>query len=436
MSLAPVPVEPTAVVPARPAPALPPIVNEAEKVAELAQMKRRATGLLVVVAGIFGVAVALEPRHPWLSYVRATAEAAMVGGLADWFAVTAIFRHPLGIPIPHTAIIPTRKARIARILANFFEKNFFGADLVAERLRGLGLTQQAAAWLAEPENSRKVAVQLAKAAASAADAVPPGTATAFVDRSVMGRLRAIPAAPVAAKALETLTADAKHQDLLDAVLRLLGGLVEKNEGLIRRRIKEESPWWVPGMVDGALQEKVVGAIERTIAEVAADEAHPLRQQFDQALRDFIERLKTSPETIARADRIKDELLSHPAVAGLSASLWADVRRALARFAEAPDGELPPELERAIGSFGEAVLRDEALRARLDASVARTVATLAEQHRSQIGQLIIDTVERWDGAETARRLELQVGRDLQYVRINGTLVGGLVGLLLHLFRQAF
>jgi uncharacterized membrane-anchored protein YjiN (DUF445 family) len=417
-------------------PALPPVLNEAEKVADLRRMKRWATSLLGLATAIFAVALALEGRYPWLAWVRATAEAAMVGGLADWFAVTAIFRHPLGIPIPHTAIIPTRKARIAQILANFFEKNFFSADMVAERLRGIGLTERAGAWLADPANSRRISVQVAKALASAADAVPDAAARAFVDRSILGRLRAIPAAPVAALALETVTADARHQDLLDAVLKILGSVVENNEGLIRERIRKESPWWVPGMVDGALQDKVVGAIERTIADVAEHDDHPLRQQFDEALRNFIDRLKTSPATIARAEQIKDDLLRHPAIEGLSASLWEDVREALHRFADNAETTPPAELERAVQALGERLLQDEALRDRVDDAIARTVAVFADRHRGQVGQLIIDTVERWDGDETARRLELQVGRDLQYVRINGTLVGGLVGLVLQFIRRAF
>lgn len=421
-------------VPPRPLVPIPPVRNEAEKASELARMKRQATGLLAVAAVVFLVALILEPRYPWLEWVRAGAEAAMVGGLADWFAVTALFRYPLGIPIPHTAIIPNRKDKIAKILADFFEKNFFTSDVVAARLHELGLAERLAGWLANPEHSRNLSRQLVRAAASAAEAVPEEAARAFVDGSIVGRLRAIPAAPVAARALETLTHNAKHQDLLDEVLRLLSRILETNEDFIRRRIGEESPWWVPDAAENKLHEKVVGAIERTLIEVADDPAHPLRRQFDAALRDFIEKLKHSPQTIERAEEIKEELLASPAILGLSGTLWNDLRAALRRFADDPEGNPPPELEHAIRAFGERLLQDDALRERMDAGVARAVASLAEQHRSTVGQLITETVARWDGAETARRLELQVGRDLQYVRINGTLVGGLVGLLLHVLRK--
>jgi len=202
----------------------------------------------------------------------------------------------------------------------------------------------------------------------------------------------------------------------------------------RSWIGEESPWWVPDAAEQALYEKIVGALERTLLAIGEDRDHPLRGQFDVALREFAERLKHAPRTIERAEEIKEDLLKSPAVLDLSGKLWGDVRSTLRRYADDPEGDDPPELERAIQSFGTAMLADPELRARIDKAIAGAVAGLAEKHRSHVGELITETVSRWDGAETARRLELQVGRDLQYVRINGTLVGGLVGLLLHLLRQ--
>jgi uncharacterized membrane-anchored protein YjiN (DUF445 family) len=413
---------------------LPEVRNEAVKVAELAHMKRRATGLLAVAAVIFLISAWFEPRYPWLAWVRAGSEAGMVGGLADWFAVTALFRHPLGIPIPHTAIIPTRKERIARILADFFEKNFFTRDVLATRLHELGLAERFGEWLASSENSRTLARQLVRAAAGGADAVPEEAARAFVDRSIVGRLRGIEAAPVVARALEGMVRDGRHQEFLDKTLNVLHTTLRKNEDFIRRRIGEESPWWVPELAEERLHDKVVGAIERTLGAIVADPNHALRDQFNTAVMDFIERLKTAPRTIERAEEIKEELLASPVILNLSAKLWSDVRDALRRYTDDSTGEPPPELERAIQSFGQRLLADDALRARMDRAVAGAVAGLAEQHRSHVGDLIVETVNRWDGDETARRLELQVGRDLQYVRINGTLVGSLVGLALHALRR--
>ncbi len=413
---------------------LPEVRNEAAKATELAQMKRRATGLLAVAAVIFVISAFYEHTYPWLTWVRAASEAGMVGGLADWFAVTALFRHPLGIPIPHTAIIPTRKERIARILADFFERNFFTRDVLASRLHEVGLAERLGEWLAVPDNSRTLAGHLVRAAARGADAVPEDAARAFVDRSIVGRLRGIEAAPVVARALESMVRDGRHQEFLDKTLSVIHGALRKNEDFIRRRIGEESPWWVPELAEERLHEKVVGAIERTLGAIVADPNHALRDQFNQAVVDFIERLKTSPRTIERAEEIKEELLASPAILTLSGKLWGDVRDALRRYADDSSGEPPPELERAIQSFGETLLRDDALRSKIDQGVAGAVAGLAEKHRSHVGELIVETVNRWDGAETARRLELQVGRDLQYVRINGTLVGSLVGLGLHALRR--
>ena len=365
--------------------------NEAIKAAELASMKRKATGLLCVAAVVFLVAIYFETRYPWVVWVRAGAEAAMVGGLADWFAVTALFRHPLGIPIPHTAIIPTRKERIARILADFFERNFFTREVLAERLHQLGLAERLGSWLANPENARSISRQLVRAAAGAADAVPEDTARAFVDRSIVGRLRGIPAAPVAARAIESLMTDGKHQELLDRILGVVNGVLEKNGDFIRKRIGEESPWWVPDAAEQELYEKIVGALERTLLAIGEDRDHPLRGQFDVALREFAERLKHAPRTIERAEEIKEDLLKSPAVLDLSGKLWGDVRSTLRRYADDPEGDDPPELERAIQSFGTAMLADPELRARIDKAIAGAVAGLAEKHRSHVGELITETV---------------------------------------------
>jgi uncharacterized membrane-anchored protein YjiN (DUF445 family) len=228
--------------------------------------------------------------------------------------------------------------------------------------------------------------------------------------------------------------DGRHQEFLDKTLNVLHATLRKNEDFIRRRIGEESPWWVPELAEERLHDKVVGAIERTLGAIVADPNHALRDQFNTAVMDFIERLKTAPRTIERAEEIKEELLASPVILNLSAKLWGDVRDTLRRYADDPSGEPPPELERAIQSFGQRLLADDALRARMDRAVAGAVAGLAEQHRSHVGDLIVETVNRWDGAETARRLELQVGRDLQYGRINGTLVGSLVGLALDALRR--
>jgi uncharacterized membrane-anchored protein YjiN (DUF445 family) len=419
---------------ARGLPELPAVRQEAEKIAALNQMKARATGLLVVAAAVFVAALSWGPTYPWLEWVRAASEAAMVGGLADWFAVTALFRHPLGLPIPHTAIIPTRQRRIANILADFFTRNFLTTEVVEARLRELDLSRRVGEFLADPVRSERFARQVVHAARLGADAVPDAAVADFLDRSIAGGLRSVPAAPVAAKAVVSLTAGDTHQALLGEVLGVLRQLLVQNDEFIRKRIAAEAPWWVPNSAEEKLHKRVVDAIDRSLGEIAADREHPVRQQFDAVLESFVFRLQQSPETIAKAEQIKADLLAHPAVQGLGASLWRDAKAAIGRMDEADDA--PHALSRAIRTVGDRLVQDEALRQRLDHAVAEAVAEFATRHRERVATMIEETVARWDGAETARRLELQVGRDLQYVRINGTIVGGLVGLVLHAIRVVF
>ncbi len=401
-----------------------------ERQRQLVLMKRRATGLLVVMACVFVVAYHFEPGHAWLGYVRATAEAAMVGGIADWFAITALFRHPLNIPIPHTAIIPTRKDRIGRTLGNFVQHNFLSAEVLGPKLRGIGPTRRAAEWLRRPENARAVARHAATLLRNASEVVKDDDVHALLERSVIEPLRQRSIAPVLAKGLVMLTANDRHQQLLDRVIHGLAGLIADNEEMIRTRIHEESPWWVPGFVDDKVHAKVVAGIEHTLGEVAQDPAHPLRRQFDDLLTDWIVQLKESPNAIARADAVKQQIFDHPTSRQLSASLWGEVKRMLDQRADPESSEAPGALERGLIALAEGALEDEALQEKLDGWVVAAVLSVVQEHRHEVGQLIEHTVKSWNPEETSKRLELVVGRDLQFVRINGTLVGGLVGLLLY------
>jgi len=401
-----------------------------ERQRQLDRMKRRATGLLIFMAGVFVAAHLLEPGHHWLGYVRATAEAAMVGGIADWFAITALFRHPLNIPIPHTAIIPTRKDRIGRTLGNFVQHNFLSAQVLGAKLRAVGPSRRAAEWLRRPENAQAVARHVAAGLRSASDVVKDEDVHALLERSVIEPLRQRSIAPALAKGLMMLTANDRHQQLLDRVIQGLAGLIADNEGMIRARIHRESPWWVPGFVDDRVHAKVVAGIERTLVDVSTDTSHPLRRQFDELLTDWIVQLQESPATIARADAVKQQLFDHPTSRQLSASLWGEVKRMLDQRADPESDPAPGALERGLIALADGALEDEALLEKLDGWVVAAVLRVVEQHRHEVGGLIEHTVSGWDPAETSRRLELVVGRDLQFVRINGTLVGGLVGLLLY------
>ncbi|HUF35058.1 MAG TPA: DUF445 family protein [Gemmatimonadales bacterium] len=410
--------------------ALHPLPDAEERQRQLDRMKRRATGLLVVMAAVFLAAHLLEPSHPWLGYVRATAEAAMVGGVADWFAITALFRHPLNIPIPHTAIIPTRKDRIGRTLGNFVQHNFLTPQVLGVKLLGLAPSRRAAEWLRRPENSRAIARHAASALRSASEVVKDEDVHALLERSVIEPLRQRPIAPLLAQGLTMLTANDRHQQLLDRVISGLGRLIEENEGLIRARIREESPWWMPGFLDDRVHAKVIAGVERTLFDVASDPSHPLRRQFDELLTDWIVQLQESPAAMARADAVKQQIFDHPTSRQLSASLWDEVKRMLDRRADPEAVEPPGALERGLIALADGALEDEALLAKLDGWIVTAVLHVVEQHRHEVGSLIAATVSSWDPVETSRRLELVVGRDLQFVRINGTLVGGLVGLVLY------
>ncbi len=415
--------------------ALPPIADEEEKRARLVSMKRFALLLLVVAVIVFVVASILERRFPWLGYVRAAAEASVVGGIADWFAVTALFRHPLGIPIPHTAIIPARKDRIGRALGNFVQQNFLGREAVQRKLSGLRLGDRGARWLADPVNARGLTRAAAHALTAGTTVLRDDDVKAFLVRTAGDRLRNVKVAPLLGRMLRLLTAGGRHQELLDDALRLASRATEANDDVIREKVREQTPWWVPNMIDSKISDRVVDSISRTLAEVSADPDHPLRHKFDDAVEQFIERLQSSPETIARAEALKDEMLSNAATREFIITIWDDVKRKLGEYAARPDDEPPGKLEDAISALARSVADDPVLSDKVNAWVDSAIVAIVHASRPEVAQLISSTVAAWDPNETSRKIELQIGRDLQFVRINGTIVGGLVGLLLYALTRA-
>jgi uncharacterized membrane-anchored protein YjiN (DUF445 family) len=411
------------------------VKEDQEKVRQYAIMRRRATGLLAGFALLFvglTVLVHLRPDFApfWVRLARATSEAAMVGGLADWFAVTALFRHPLGIPIPHTAIVAHRKDRIGRSLGNFVGNNFLAREVIARQLAGMRLGERGARWLADPAHQARVARAIAGGVARAMESVPDDELKDSVHATLVTQLRKAQIAPLLGDLLTMATTDDRHQEMLDRLVLLVGRVVHDNKELIRVRIAEESPWWVPDVVDDKLYQKIVAGIERTLDDVSANDAHPLRAQFDHALRDFTDKLHNSPEMIARAEGMKERLLEHPAVSELSGALLGATRQSLVRYA-GPDAPSPEPLERALAGIAERALSSEQLLQDIDDALERLVLGVVDQYRPEVAELIARTVEGWDATDASRKIEIQVGRDLQFIRINGTLVGGLVGLVLYL-----
>jgi uncharacterized membrane-anchored protein YjiN (DUF445 family) len=406
-----------------------PPADEAERQARLDRMKRLATGLLLGAVVIFAIARAFESRYPWLAAVRATAEAAMIGGLADWFAVTALFRHPMGIPIPHTAIIPARKDQVGRSLGGFVQRNFLTREVIAAKLGQAKVAEHLATWLADPDNARTLARRAAVALSSAAHALRDEDVQAMIDRTVAERVRKTQVAPLLGKALTVVTAGNRHQDLLDGAITLTARMVTEHRGAIREKIGDETPWWVPGVVDEKIYKKVVASIEQTLQDVRDDAEHPLRERFDDVLHDFIVKLQTSPQVIERAEQLKEEMLNADVVRRFSGSLWSDAKAAILRYAEDPNAFAPGTIERMLNSFGDAVLADPALIAKVDAAVTDIALYLVGRYQDEVGALIAGTVSGWDPQVTSRRIELAIGKDLQFIRINGTLVGGLAGLVI-------
>lgn len=410
--------------------------DDAQRQAQLDRMKRRATGLLALAAAVFAVAGLYEFRYPWLGYVRAMAEASLVGGLADWFAVTALFRRPLGLPIPHTAIVATRKERIGRILGNFVQNHFLSHPVIAANLRAVRPAARAAAWLSQPENSRRMARQIASGLAQALQTLPDEEVRALVAQVVTARLRETRAGPALGRTLQLVLAEDRHQNLLTEAVRLAAQAVYDNRDLIRDQVRRESPWWVPGVVDDKIYERIILGVQGLLRDIGVNPYHPLRAAFDTALRDFVDRLQYSPEVMAKAEIIKAEWLSEPAIEDLSGRLWEATRGAVIRYATRTDEAGGQPLERGLTEFGVALLENDALLAELDEVVIEVAARVVERYRNEIGDLIAQTVAGWDPEATSRRFELAVGRDLQFVRINGTLVGGLVGLAIYALWQVW
>lgn len=412
-------------------------------------MKRLATGLLAVSGVVFGIASWLESRYPWLGYVRATAEASLVGGLADWFAVTALFRRPLGLPIPHTAIVATQKERIGRILGNFVQNHFLSRDVIAARLHTMRPSERIARWLGQPETGRKIAQQVASGLAKTLESLPDAEMQELFREAVAARVRATRVAPVLGKTLSMVVAGNRHQELIDRAVDLAAKAVHDNRELIRDQVRAETPWWVPGVIDDKIYRKILAAVERLLQDMGSSPYHPVRAAFDRSIFDFVDRLQHSPELIERAEELKAEWFDDPAVTELSAKLWEAMRGAILRYAKMRAGAVEAvgteeavgadeavkaveggALERGITAFGRALAENEALLADIDERLIDLTVSVAEQNRQEVADLIGQTIAGWDPEATVQRIELAVGRDLQFVRINGTLVGGLVGLVIY------
>lgn len=409
------------------------VADEARRT-DLRRMKLVATSLFVLAAAIFVITALLERNSPGWGYVRATAEAAMVGALADWFAVTALFKHPLGLPIPHTAIIQKRKDQIGTSLGEFVRDNFLTREVVTDRLKDAELARRLGGWLSRPDRARTVGDQSAAVVRGITEVLQDEVIQQGLEAVVVERARAVKVSPIMSRVVDAAIAGDHHQSILESVLTGLGRFMEENRASFRYRLTRESPWWVPEPIDDAVFDKIYTAIRRFLTDIGDDRNHEMRVDIDRRTARLAEELRNSPELIARGEALKDEVLNHPEVRAWSATLWKRIKAGLLEAAEDPESELRARLEEALVEAGRTLQSDPELRAKIDTWITDAVGYIAEQFRGEVADLIATTVENWDTEETADRLELQVGRDLQFIRINGTLVGGAAGLIIYTLAQ--
>ncbi|WP_310468944.1 DUF445 domain-containing protein [Sphingomonas sp.] len=397
-----------------------------------AGMKAAATGLLVAMAALFLTTRAFEPAYPWLGWVKAFAEAAMVGGLADWFAVTALFRHPLGLPIPHTAIIPRNKDRIGEALASFLKENFLIASVVARRMRHIDLAAAAGRFLRAPEGEgTRIRHGASRLIADIFEGLDDERLGGIVKGAISGRLKSMEVSPLLGHALASAINDERHVPMLEAAIRWMARALDANESLIRDMVKKRANWVLKlAGLDTKLSDAIVEGLRKLTVEMGTDPAHPVRQKMEQALAQLANDLQTKPETRARVEAMKDELLANRSVGLWLDTLWQKGREAIIRAARNPDAAMAGKLGEVLRSAGTTLESDPRIRGAINQFARRAVAGMAASYGGSIVKLVSETVRGWDARTITARLESAVGRDLQYIRINGTLVGGLVGVVLH------
>lgn len=398
------------------------------------RMRIVATGLLVLMAAVFMGARTLEPGHAGWGFVRAFAEAAMVGGLADWFAVTALFRRPLGLPIPHTAIIPRNKDRIGDTLATFLKDNFLTPSVVARRMARVDLASAAGRFLAAPPAGEgRIREAGARLVADVMDALDPERLGGMVKQAIDSRLRRLDVAPLLGQALTAAIAKDRHLPLLEAGIRWAGTALEANEPIIRQMVHDRAGSilrWTG--LDEALADKLLDGLLRLVDEMALDPSHPIRLKAEEGLARLADDLQFDPAMQARVAELRDELLDNPAMRRWIDGLWEQGRAALLRAARDPRSAMGGNLGDALRQLGLTLQEDRRLQQMINRFARRAAVGTAASYGESIVRLVSDTVRGWDSRTITQRLEDAVGRDLQYIRVNGTLVGGLVGLTIHAF----
>ncbi|MGX1542840.1 DUF445 domain-containing protein [Streptomyces adustus] len=400
-----------------------------EKRRGVRRMKLTATGLLVLVALVY--ILATWARHsgagPWTAYVAAAAEAGMVGALADWFAVTALFRHPLGLPIPHTAIIPNKKDQLGVSLGEFVGENFLSEDVVRQRLRAVGIGSRLGTWLAEPEHADRVTAELATALRGALTVLRDSDVQAVVSEAITRRAGAQEIAPGIGKLLERIVGDGGHRRAVDLVVARAHDWLVLHGDSVMDAVQGGAPGWTPRFVDRKVGERVYKELMRFVTEMRDMPSHPARGALDRFLTDFASDLQSDTDTRLRVERLKGEVLGRGEVQDLIASVWTAVRSMIVSAAEDERSELRLRVRASLLTLGARMANEPKVQEKVDSWVEGAAVHVVTTYRKEITSLITDTVASWDPRHTTKKIEAHIGRDLQFIRINGTVVGSLAGL---------
>ncbi|MEC3912652.1 DUF445 domain-containing protein [Sphingobium sp. CR2-8] len=401
-------------------------------------MRLVATGMLVAMAVIFVTARATAHLHPAIGFVQAFAEAAMVGGLADWFAVTALFRHPMGLPIPHTAIIPRNKDRIGDTLALFLRDNFLTPAVIARRMRGMDVAAAAGRFLASPsEGDGRLREGASRLVADILEALDQERLGGMVKGAIGQRLRAIHVGPLAGQAIEAAMRDGRHAPVMDGIIQWADRALEANEHLIRQMVQERAGKvlrWTG--LDENLANAILSGLRKMLADMAADPGHSLRLKAEEGMAKLAFDLQFDIEMQTKVAKIRDEILDNPAMQRWIEGMWEQARAGLLRAVRDPGKAMAGRLGEALRQLGGTLQQEARLRLVINRFVRRAAVGATATYGDAIVRLVSDTVRGWDAGTVTSRLENAVGRDLQYIRVNGTLVGGLVGLAIHTIDRLF
>ncbi len=398
--------------------------HELTKRAELARMKQLAAALLALACLIYVASSLFEAQYVWAGFIAAAAEAAMVG------AVAALFRHPLGIPIPHTAIIPRRKDVIADQFGAFVQQNFLSEEVISDKVKSMDLSRSVAAWLVRSDNARNVAEQVTTGLAGMVRVMNDKDIQKLIESRVEARIRDTSFAPIIGELLTFITSGRRQQELFDGAVALGLRLLDDSDNDIRSTVSAETPWWFPSAIDRAIYEKIVRSVSRMLYEMQVDIYHPLRVRMVSAMNSFMDDLKHSDDIASKEAAIKEDLLQEPAIRDFTSSLWNDIKAELVAQSEHPDGDLKGAIEDSVRRFSNTILEDEKLAEKIDTWAEESARYLIRTFGHEVADLIANTIEKWNPEATSERIEIQIGRDLQFIRINGTVVGGLVGLVIH------